>query len=172
MGYIHVWRVLEEIAIDLKEKGVAVNPRIIDDLRAAKTLISVLKADPSCVDTDQKIEEHLLNVESALISEGQKAFGGVYVDRWLKSLEEARQETSEEQPEAKFVPGLPRDKRWIRIRPSIELPVEQLRSFSEESQVTCDLQEDGYILISGREENVKSLVKKIASRLGARKQST
>jgi len=162
VGYLHVWKILEEIAIDFREKGISVNPMIIGDLRAAKTLINVLKADPRCADINQKIDEHLFNVESTLISEGQKAFGKAYVDQWLERLEEAGKRASEDECESRFVPALPRNQRWVRIRPSAELPFEQLKSLARESQVTYTVQNDGYILISGREEGVKSFVKKIA----------
>ncbi|MEM3766279.1 MAG: DUF2096 family protein, partial [Candidatus Bathyarchaeia archaeon] len=83
-----VWKVLEEMVTDFRKKGVSIPSNIFDDLKYARILINVLKADPSRLETSQKIEECLNNVESYLISEGQK-FGEKYVEEWLEKLEEA-----------------------------------------------------------------------------------
>ena len=84
MGYLAVWKVLEEMAADFKKRGIAVPPDVVNDLKSAKTIIKVLKADPTYAENAQKIEEYLTNVESYLVSEGQKRLGPAYVDEWLQ----------------------------------------------------------------------------------------
>lgn len=163
MGYLAVWKVLEEMITDFRKKGLTVPTEILDDLKSAKTLINVLKADPTRGETVQKIEEYLGNVESYLISEGTKNFGDKYTGEWLKRLDEAGKALfAEEEEEVRFVPGLPREQKWIRVKPSAELSIERLKSIAEELNLSCNVQNDGYLLVYGEENRIKEFVKKVA----------
>jgi hypothetical protein len=164
MGYLATWKVLEEMVADFRKRGAAVSAEIMKDLRSAKTLINVLKADPSRVDTSQKIDEYLLNVESHLVSEGQKMFGTGYVEEWLKRLDEASKKVLEEEEETKFIPSVPREHKWIRVKPSTELSIEKLKSLAEEAQLLCNVQDDGYLLVYGEDERIKEFIKKMATK--------
>jgi hypothetical protein len=163
MGYIAVWKVLEEMATDFRKKGLTIPKEVMNDLKSAKTLIKVLNADPKRGETAQKIEEYLGNVESYLIFEGERNFGCKYVDEWLRRIDEAGKTTSEEE-ETRFIPGLPREQKWIRIKPSAELSLERLRNLAEESNLSCKIQDDGYLLVYGEENRIKDFVKKIATK--------
>ncbi|MEM3703791.1 MAG: DUF2096 family protein [Candidatus Bathyarchaeia archaeon] len=166
MGYLAVWKVLEEMITDLKKRGVSVPADIFNDLKCAKTLINVLKADPASLETSQKIEECLNNVEAYLITEGQK-FGDKYVEAWIKKLEEAsRKVLDEEEKENRFVPGLPRDQRWLRIKPSKEMTIEALKTLAGESNLSFGVQSDGCLLVYGDDERLKDFVKKMATKYG------
>jgi hypothetical protein len=167
MGYMAAWKVLEQMIADFRKKGAAVPAEIISDLRSAKTLISVLKADVSRVDTSQKIEEYLLHVESYIVSEGQKLFGAEYVEEWLKRLDEASRKISEEEEEeTRFIPGIPREHKWIRVKPSAELSMEKLKLLADESHLLYHVQNDGCLLVYGEDKNIKDFVKKMATKHG------
>jgi hypothetical protein len=167
MGYAAAWKVLEEMITDFRKKGVAVSAEIMGDLRSAKTLISVLKADASRVETGQKIEEYLLHVESYLVSEGQKLFGVEYVEEWLKRLDEASRKISEEEEEeTRFIPGIPRERKWIRVKPSAELSMEKLKLLADESHLLYNVQNDSCLLVYGEAEQIKDFVKKMATKHG------
>ena len=167
MGYLAAWKVLEEMVTDFRKKGIVVPAEIMSDLKSARTLINVLKADPSRGDTSQKVEEYLLNVESCLVSEGQKMFGTEYVEEWLKRLDEASKTISEkEEAETKFIPGVPREHKWIRVKPSTELPIEKLKTLAKESRLSHNVQSDGCLLVYGEDEFIKEFVKKAAAKYG------
>ncbi|MBS7608563.1 MAG: DUF2096 family protein [Candidatus Bathyarchaeia archaeon] len=165
MGYLAIWKVLEEMMIDLRRRGVSIPSNVISDLKYARTLINVLRADPSRLETSQKIEECLNNVESFLISEGQR-FGDKYVEEWLKRLEEASRKIDEEESVSRFVPGLPREQRWIRVKPSDEMPLDSLKALAEELKLSHEEQSDGYLLVYGEDERIKEFVKKMATKHG------
>lgn len=165
MGYLAVWKVLEEIITDFRKKGVIVPAEIMNDLKSANTMINVLKADPSRGETSQKIEEYLGSVESYLISEGQKIFGNKYVDDWLRRLEEASRKSNEKE-EIRFISGLPREQKWIRVKPSVELPLERLKLMAKNSQLSFKVQDDNYLLVYGEDERIKEFVKKMATKYG------
>ena len=167
MGYLAVWKVLEEMMTDIRRKGVQIPANIFNDLKYARTLIDILKADPSKLDTSQKIEECLSDVESYLISEAQK-FGDKYVEEWIRKLENAYGKTDEDAIFSRFVPGLPREQRWIRVKLSDEMSVETLRALAEELKLFSEVQMDGYLLVYGEEEHIKQFVKKMATLYGSK----
>jgi len=167
MGYSAIWKVLEEMVADFRKRGAVVPAEIMSDLKSAKTLISVLKVDPSRVDTSQKVDEFLLKVESCLISEGQKMFGTGYVEEWLKRLDEASKKISEkEEEETKFIPGVPREHKWIRVKPLAELPIEKLKTLAEGSHLSYDVQSDGCLLVYGKDKCIKEFIKNMAKKYG------
>jgi len=167
MGYLAAWNVLEEMIIDFRKRGIVASAKIMSDLKSAKTLINVLKADPSHIDTSQKIDEYLLNVESYLVSEGQKMFGTGYVEEWLKRLDEASKKILEkEEEETTFIPGISREHKWIRVKPSTELPAEKLKTLAEESHLSYNFQNDGYLLVYGEDGRIKEFIKKMATKYG------
>jgi hypothetical protein len=165
MGYLAVWKVLEEMILEFRKRGITIPTEVMDNLKSARIMIKILKADPSRGETMQKIEEYLSNVESYLISEGQKKFGVEYVDKWLKKLDEASIRFPDlEEEETRFVPGLPREHKWIRVKPSAELPMEKLKLLAKELNLSCELQGDGYLLVYGEDESLKEFVKKMAKK--------
>ena len=165
MGYSAAWKVLEEMIMDFRKKGITVPRDIISNLRHAKTLINVLKADPSHLETSQKVEEHLRSVESYLVSEGQKRFGTAYVEEWIKRLDEASMKVfEEEEKETRFVSGAPREQKWIRVKPSAELPIEGLKALANELNLSHNLQDDGCLLVYGKEQPIKDFVKKMTAK--------
>lgn len=168
MGYLAAWKVLEKMITDFRKRGAPVPADIISNLRSAKTLINVLRADPSRIDTGQKVDGYLRSVESYLVSEGQKRFGMEYADEWLKRLDEASKRVSEEEEETRFIPGLPRGQKWVRVKPSDELPLEKIKELAEELNLSCDVQNDGCLLVYGEEERIKHFVKKMATKYGLR----
>ncbi|MEM1588949.1 MAG: DUF2096 family protein [Candidatus Bathyarchaeia archaeon] len=167
MGYLSVWKVLEEILTDFRRKGVQIPLNVFDDLKYARTLINVLRADPSRVETSLKIEECLSNVESYFIMEGQR-FGDKYVKEWLKKLKEACRKIDENEETSRFVPGLPREQRWIRVKPSEDMPIDMLRTLAEELKLSSEVQMDGCLLVYGEDERIKQFVKKMAIRYGSK----
>lgn len=167
MNYFAAWKVLEEMTADFRKRGIVIPAEIMNDLKSAKTLINVLKADSNRTDITQKVEKYLLSVESCLVSEGQKMFGSKYVEEWLKRLEGAERKTfGKEEEEAKFVSGVPREHKWIRVKPSTELPIEKLKVLAEETNLSCNVQSDGCLLVYGKDECIKEFVKKMATKYG------
>ena len=165
MGYLAVWKVLEEMVADFKKKGAAVPTNIINDLKSAKIIIRILEADPSCGANAQKINEYLTSVESYLISEGQRRFGQAYVDDWLRRADEASRKTSDkDEEETRFISGVRREQKWIRLTPSDELPLEKMKALAKKSNLQFKIQNDEYLIVSGTDTALKDFVKKIAAK--------
>ena len=168
MGNEEVWKTLNDLIIEFRKKGERIPPEVMADLRAAKTLMHVLKADPTKKENVPTIEMYLNNVESHLVFEAQAKFGSEFANRWMKKLKEAREKPEEEVPAetaSKFVPGLPRGQRWVRILVSKETPKEEIEELVKESGLACKMQDDGYMLVYGEGEKLKHFIKRTAAKL-------
>jgi len=169
MGYDEVWKTLADLITEFRRKGESIPSNVMEDLRAAKTMIQVLRADLSHVENIPSIEMYLGNVESYLIFEAQKKFGSKFVEEWMLKIKEARQEKAPEEyvkPSSKFVPGLPRGQKWVRVQISKETPEKEIKKLAEETGLYFKVQTNGYMLVYGEDEKLKLFVKKAAEKLG------
>jgi len=162
MGHLAVWKVLEEMIVEFRKKGLPIPTTVMDDLKSARTMIKIMDTDSSRGETAQKAEEYLGNVESYLLTEAQKKFEPEHIDEWLRRLEEASCEICEEKgEEPRFISGLSRDQRWIRVEPLASLPLEKLKELAKESNLSYSTQDDGRLLVYGKAEDIKGFVKKM-----------
>lgn len=162
--YRAVWKVLADLVTELRKRGEKVPAHVIENFRAAKTMIELLNMveDPS--ESVAKIEEYLGSVEAYLISTAQGKLGDEYAEAWMRRMAEIRRGASQETPKAprRFVPGLPRDRHWVRLKVSEDIPREKVERLAGEMNLQVTLQEDGYMLVSGDEREIKDFVKKMA----------
>lgn len=165
MGYEEVWKVLADLVTELRRRNEAIPPEIMEDLRSAKTLIQILKADPARTENLSRIETYLENVESYLVFLAQDKLGPEYVEQWMQKLAKARRKVHEEvTPPPRLVPGLPRDKHWVRIQVSEDTPKEDVERLAEERGLSYRMQENGYLLVYGDKKEIKFFVKKMAEK--------
>jgi len=162
VGQLERWKVLEGMIIDLRGKGIVVPSVTMTELTSAKTLIHVSKADLSCVEINQKIDECLFGVESYAMSKGQILFGTEYVEEWSRRLNQAEENLREGNSETELLPNIPRGEKWLRIDPSI-LPLDKTREFADELHLFCLFQNEGFLVVHGEDKLLRVLVKKIAA---------
>jgi hypothetical protein len=164
MSHTATWKVLEDLMIELRKKGVSIPANVLDDLRSAKLMIKISESEGSRGDTEQKVEEYLGSVESYLINEAQKTFGSENVDQWLRRLEEATVETRDEEiEESKFITNVPRDQKWIRVEPINNMPTERIQQIAKESNLSVNPQKDGRLVVFGQPDGIKEFLKKITA---------
>ena len=173
MGYEAVWKVLEEITIELRKKDMKIPPSVMSDLKSAKILIKIQEASESDQgETAPKIEQYLGSVEAYLVTEAQKKFPPSRIDKWLKRIEKANcsicqtctvKNQKTERKETKFVTGVPRDQKWIRVKPLSNLPAEKLKQLAKKTNLSFREEQDDHIIIYGDGENIKKFVKKMTT---------
>ena len=166
MGYLDIWKTLEGMIASLRGKGKEIPTEVMSDLKAARTLIRIFKADGDREEVVQKIEEYLNKLESYVVFEEEKESGTEHVDDMLKRLVEARKTSEPDEKEAHFVFDIPRDEKWIRVRPTAELTIEKLRTLAGESEVKNKLQNDGSLLVYGKNDRIGAFIKKMATKYG------
>lgn len=164
MGYLAVWKVLEQLLTDMKGRGMIVPESIVHDLRNARTIINLIKVNPGYAEDTQKLEDCLTRAESYLVNEGQNRFGQPYIDEWLQRTQKARIEVDEEEKKTSFITSTPRRQKFIRLKPSKELTNQELKILAEESRLSHKTQTDGSFVIFGSDMDLKDFVKKIAAK--------
>ncbi len=158
------WKLLEEMTIDLKKQGVVVPENILGDLRSAKSMIKLHCTQAIGVgDALEKAEELSANVEAFLVTEAQKIFGVEKVDAWLRRLEEANAGICEEESENKFVTGVPRDQKWVRVEPIQTLPTDRILQMAKTQNLAVNPQKDGRLVVYGQPDGIKEFLKKMTS---------
>jgi len=161
MGYLAVWKVQEKMIAELRKAGVAIPDGIMSDLRTARSLISIPQTDQPSV-----IEVYLTNVESFIITQSEKHLGAKLANEWLNKLGHTGKTADKPEDITRFIPGIPRGKKWMRIKPTEELPAEALKYMVNGLELSYRVQHDGYLLVYGENKPLKNLV-----RLMAQKQS-
>jgi hypothetical protein len=165
MGHnMATWKLLEDIMLELKKKGLSIPSNVMEDLRAAKSMIKLSCMQDSRGEAIQKAEEYTANVEAYLVTEGQRILGSEIVDQWLRRLEEANADVCEEKTEeSKFVTGVPRDQKWVRVEPITNLSTERIQQIAKEQSLTVNQQKDGRLVVFGQPEAIKDFLKKMTT---------
>jgi hypothetical protein len=165
MGYLSVWKVLDQMVADFRKRGAAVPDKIMSDLKSARTILSAKKTPQGSSGILEEIEAYLVNVESYLISEGEKRFGKEYANEWLRKIKAASGKVSDDEEEKeRFIWGFPRQQKWIRVKPSTDLPPARIKALANESSLSIKSQNDGCILVYGTDKHVKDFVKKMTTK--------
>lgn len=165
MGYLATWKILEEIIVEFRKKGETIPQNIMNDLKSAKTMINIMAIAEGRGESAQKIEQYLGSVEAYLVTAAQKTFEPARIDAWLRRLEEATCDTCStcevEKEEAKFISGVPRDQKWIRVKPLDSMPLEELKQLAEKTSLSSRVEEDGRLVVYGKAEDIREFVKKM-----------
>jgi hypothetical protein len=167
MSHIAKSKVLEEIIVELRRKGLMIPTNVMSDLKAFRTLMIVEKVDPQGHGaTEPRIDAYMSTVEAYAISEAEKLFPPEKVRDWLAALEKASCETcipptKHPKEEIRMIPGVPRDKKGVRVTPIKTLPIEKLEEMATENNLTSRRDKDGHLIVYGDDKDVKEFVKKM-----------
>jgi len=170
MNYDEKWRILADFLTELKENGIIIPVEIMNDLRSAKTIIQVLKADPKCIDTGLRIEKYLRNIESYAIFTGEGIEKSIAED-WLRKLKDIKMEKPEEKIDEKstFIPGIPRNENWVRIKIADDIPSKNLKKIAKENNLSYKTQKNGYVIVHGDPKSIKKLIKTVTEQVAKAK---
>ena len=170
MSHEEKWKILADLLTELQKQGKKIPTDVMKDLRSAKTMIQVLKADPTHIETMSRIDTYLRSVESYAISTAERLEKKIAED-WLTKLNNQNRGKTSEKTEvaSRFIHGIPRDKNWVRIQISEDITQENLKKLVKENGLSYLTQKNGYITVYGNGENLKKFVKMLTDQLrGAR----
>ena len=165
MDYEYLWKALEALALDLRSKGKDVTQDVIDDLKAAKTLMSIQRVDPSSpVASD--VEEYLRKVEAALLSNAEYDVGSEYADQWLSRLEEAKKKGAHEIPQrrAGFVAGVPKGNDWVKVTVTELVDMRELEKMASGLDLSNRRESEDTVRVYGQPEKVKAFIRQLAEK--------
>ncbi|MEM2921387.1 MAG: DUF2096 family protein, partial [Candidatus Bathyarchaeia archaeon] len=160
---------LEALAVEMKEMGLDVPQEVHEDLKSAKTLFSVQEVDAN-VDMS-RAQFYLDRAETTLIAMAESYGGRDFAEKWLVKIEEARLRGLEEtqKPVRVFISGVPKGQHWVRIRATEDIGQRELCSIATQRGLECKVQENGYVLVFGRAEDVKVFIREIAEKTRPKK---
>ena len=162
MSYEERWKILADLLLEVQKKGEKSPAEILNDLRSAKTMIQILKVNPTDTESFSRIETYLRNVESYVIFTAEK-LGTETVQMCLKKLKEITGKKRKKENElSNFVSGIPRNKNWVRIQLSEETPLNEVQKLVKQNKLSYKALEKGHIIVFGNKNNIKSFVKNVA----------
>jgi len=163
VNYEALWQVLADLVTELRRSGESIPPYVMKDLRSAKTTIQILKVDKDNPDHILRIEEFLRSVESYVMYAAQSRLGAQTVKKWMKQLKKTREEAQEEiYPQVRFIPGVPRDKHWVRIKASADIPIRRIETAAEEMGLEHEACGNGYIIVYGEKGKIRNFIRRMA----------
>ncbi len=165
MSYEEKWKILDDLLIELQERDEKIPKDVMNDLRSAKTMIQINRADPTRIENISRIDTYLRSVESYGILTAEK-YGTNLVEEWLKKLKEIKEvKAKKKKISSRFISGVPRGKNWVRIEISEGISSEEIRKLVNESDISYQIKENGYIFVYGKGENIKSFMKRMKEKL-------
>ena len=171
MSHVAKSKLLEEIIIQLRKKGIEIPANVMTDLKSARTLIKIEKAD-ECErgETEPRIDQYLGSVEAYVMAEADKQFPPEQVEKWLTELDLASCNScvsvKETKEEMRMIPGVPRDQKWIRVEPIEGFPLEKLEKMATEAELGIRREKNGRLIVYGKDEAVKGFIKKVSKPSG------
>ena len=150
-------KALDELMLELIEKGAQIPGHVARDLKAGRSLASIGLRSPDDVEIAAKAGGILESVEMNLLSQAELVGGADYSDAWQQAILAAREQPSQAAPAAyvnRMVKGVPRDARWVRLQaPADTDPA----AFG----LTAAAQEDGFTLVYGSKSNLSAYLNDI-----------
>ncbi len=166
MNYESVWRLLEGLMVELKAKGIAIPQETVDDLKSARTLSSIDKTESASANLASDIAFYLEKVEPILLSLAESEVGIEYAEEWQNRIDKtSRQTPAKAAAGSRFVSGVAKGEHWIRIKTSNLIADSDLAESARKLNLSCRQQEDGYLLVYGSKENVKTLIREVSTKI-------
>lgn len=158
LTYEDKWKTLADLLIEIQKMEEKIPSTVMNDLRSAKTIIQVLKRDPTHMESLARAEVYLKNVEAYAISVAEKNSPEMVQD-WLKRINQPETKDHKKTKNNGLIPKTSKDKKWMRIKQTDELSLETVQKLSKNYVVSIKVEENGDILVFGDEKDLKRLVK-------------
>ena len=166
MNYEYLWRELEALVIDMRSKGKEVPNEVVEDLKSAKTLITIQSVDPSSsVNVD--VEDYLRRTEAALMSNAEYYWGKEYAEQWLRRIQDAKARGLREYPKKQvgFVSGIPKRDEWVRVKVTDLVDPKVLDVIAQAVGLSKRVGSADTVLFYGSPEKVKSFIKQLTEKV-------
>jgi len=147
---------LDELLLELIEKGAVIPAQVTEDLKAGRSLASIGLRNPGDEELSAKAGGILESVEMNLLAQAEITSGAAYADGWQALTAQARKEPFDTLPVScvnRMVKGVPKGEHWIRFQAS-----EMADTDIAASGLTAVTQEDGFTLVYGKKENITAFL--------------
>ena len=150
----------------MRSKGKEIPPEVVEDLKSAKTLMTIQRVDASSLIMDD-VEDYLRRTEAALLPNAENDFGKEYSNHWLQRIQEAKAKglTETVRTQVGLVTGIPRDKEWVRVRVTELIDMAELKSMTNSLGLSFREEANDTAIVFGQPENVKAFLRELTARV-------
>ncbi len=150
----------------MRSKGKEIPPEVVEDLKSAKTLMTIQRVDSSSPITDD-VEDYLRRTEAALLPNAENDFGKEYSNHWLQRIQEAKAKglTETVRTQVGLVTGIPRDKEWVRVRVTELIDMAELKSMTNSLGLSFREEANDTAIVFGQHENVKAFLRELTAKV-------
>ena len=181
-NYLSMAKALDELMLELIEKGVQIPGNVADDLKSGRSLAGIQSRQPCDGNVSVKAMSILENVEMNLLSLAESTVGRDHAENWQRKIESAlagdgfdhcpAPSPSPSTSATRYNSGVPRGEYWIRVMESELSPVShELEGLLDGFELNSLPQDDGYLLLYGKKENVTSFLRDIRDKERLRRNS-
>ena len=165
-NYNSLWKILDALVAEFRRKSGTVPQEIIDDLKSAKTMISVLNADPSSIEIITELESLLGKIEATLLFLVEADFGKEYANEFSKRIMDMRMGGFNQEivSTPRFIAGIPRRAHWIRFKIDDIMGRMDVEGLAHGLGLSYKWQNNDLIIIYGDKEKIKTFIQKVAEK--------
>lgn len=169
MNYSAGATILDELMIELKLKGADIPTHVVSDLKTGRSFAGIAMRQQGEIETEAKAMATLQNVEMNLLSLAEILVDIEYAEGWQKKINDAyasEQVASTSSSSSSYIVGIPKGVYWIRIDEDYLSDVDNLLELFEEYDLSSKSQDDGFMLVYGKKENVTLFLAKVREIVG------
>lgn len=166
MNYEYLWKELEFLVIELRSKDKRIPKEVVEDLKSARTLMTIQKINPSSP-IKAEVEDFLSRTEMALLSHAEFYLGKKYADKWFRRIQEAKSKDSNYTDEKKlsFVTGIPKGEDMVRVRVSELIDMPSLVKMSSSLGLEYRKENKNVIIIHGSPEKIRVFMRQLTEKV-------
>ena len=162
-------KTLEELRLSLIEKGVPIPRHVTEELVKGRSLARICSLEPDETELPAKAMAALDIVEMNLLSLIEKHINAETADAWQRKIKEAYMEqnthTATEAPASRVYPGVTKGEHFIRLKIDYLDTLEGASELLERFAVTARKQEDGFLLMQGKKEDISAFLKAVRDKV-------
>jgi len=162
-------KTLEELRLSLIEKGVSIPPHVTEELVKGRSLARICSLEPDETELTAKAMAALDIVEMNLLSLIEKHINAEAADTWQRKIKEAYMEqnthAAAEAPACVGYPGVPKGEHFIRLKMDYLDTLEGTSELLERFAVTTRKQEDGFLLMQGKKEDISAFLEAVRDKV-------
>ena len=163
-NYLNAARVLDELVLELKGKGIKIPGHTVDELKSGRSLASICARQPEDGDSCVEAMIALENAEMNLLALADVNFGKEAAEAWQLKIKTAYldQSLQPSKPAAsRIASGVPRGEYWIRLQSDYLGSIDGARDLLNDAPLSAVRQDDDFILIYGRKEDVSEFLSRV-----------
>jgi len=169
MNCVNAVRTLEELRLSLIEKGTPIPFHVTEELVKGRSLARLCSLEPDDAELSAKAMAALDIVEMNLLSLIEKHIDAEAADTWQRKIKEAYLEqnthTAAEAPAPGVYPGVLKSEHFIRLKTDYLDTLEGASELLERFAVTAKKQEDGFLLMHGKKEDISAFLEAVRNKV-------